>query len=456
VQVAWFIALISAVCLEGLGRRYLPGVPAAVFYFFKDVVLILGYILFRPPASVTRVLRHLYRGFGMVWLCGVGWTIAEMFNPEQRSLLLAGIGFRSYWLWWIAPPVIASALRNQRVRDRAILILVLVAVGVSALAALQFAAPANSDINMYAVWNGQAVYAADVATVASTGRARVASTFTFLSGFVAFTVLVPALLLSLGLDSRTRLTRTAALTGTFVTAAVVPMSGSRSAIVEGAVVLLVALWSTGLFFTRVGRRILLGALVAAVLAGAAYPDAMLGVQSRFDNVDETESRFIDLATVLPPVILTLYDYPFGGLGTGMEQNARISFGFPTAWDVESENGRCLFELGPIGYLLVWTSKLGLMVALLRASRFLKATGRRGSAAAALSFAALTMFGSIAFDHNWQALFFLGCGFILAEIVSVRSRMPASGSLSFSDPSVAAQRPIMVAGRPAQVTGSLRP
>ncbi len=67
----------------------------------------------------------------------------------------------------------------------------------------------------------------------------------------------------------------------------------------------------------------------------------------------------------------------------MEQNARVSFGIETAWDVESEIGRYLIELGPWGILLVWITKLGLMVALFRATRYLKRAGRRGSAAAAL-------------------------------------------------------------------------
>jgi hypothetical protein len=79
----------------------------------------------------------------------------------------------------------------------------------------------------------------------------------------------------------------------------------------------------------------------------------------------------------------------------------------------------LIELGPVGYLLVWTAKLGLIIALIRAYALLKRAGRRGAAGAALSYAALTMVGSQTFDHVWQALYFLGCGFILAEVISVQ-------------------------------------
>ncbi len=51
MQTYWFVALISAVCLEGLGRRYLPFIPSAFFYFLKDVILLFGYVRFRPPAA---------------------------------------------------------------------------------------------------------------------------------------------------------------------------------------------------------------------------------------------------------------------------------------------------------------------------------------------------------------------------------------------------------------------
>jgi hypothetical protein len=173
---------------------------------------------------------------------------------------------------------------------------------------------------------------------------------------------------------------------------------------------------------------LVGGAVAAVLSVVAFPDAMLGVQSRFANEDETSSRFHEIANVLPPVALLTFDYPALGVGTGMQQNARLSFQVGSDWDVEGELGRYLVELGPVGFVLVWITKLGLMVALLRAYRILKRGERRGAAAAALSYAALTMYGNLAFDHNWQALYFMGCGFILSEVVAqVRQSAAARAS-----------------------------
>ncbi len=133
---------------------------------------------------------------------------------------------------------------------------------------------------------------------------------------------------------------------------------------------------------------------------------------------ETTGRVEQVALVFPPVALSYYDYPAMGIGTGMQQNARFALHVDTEWDSEGEVGRYLIELGPIGYLLVWTAKLGLVVGLLRCYRILKRAGRRGAAGAALCYALLTMLGNLTFDHVWQALYFLGCGFILSEVVSV--------------------------------------
>ncbi len=423
METLWFAALLSAICLEGLARKYIPGMPPAAMYFLKDVILLYGWLRFRPAASVQRTASYLYRGFGLVMAASMVWTVVELVNPDQESFLLGLIGLRSYWLWWLAPPVIANVVRSPKVKRRAIYVLAVMALGVSALAATQFAAPADSRWNLYSVKDGEDVYAADVATVASTGKARVSGTFTFLSGFADFTLTIPALLLSLGLEEGERRTRRLAFAGGLAVAATLPMAGSRSSVVYGIVILFLMVWTAGLLFTRVGRRIFVAGGLALVAAGFAFPEAILGVQSRFGDAEETTGRFADLATFLPPVALVSLDYPAIGIGTGMVQNVRFSFNIKSQLSPESEVGRYLVELGPVGFLLVWTAKLGLMVGLLRASSILKRAGKRGSAGMALSYAAVTMTGNLAFDHNWQALYFMGCGFILAEVTRAMEKRP---------------------------------
>jgi hypothetical protein len=96
------------------------------------------------------------------------------------------------------------------------------------------------------------------------------------------------------------------------------------------------------------------------------------------------------------------------------------------------------ELGSAGFIIVWLTKLGLMVGLFRAYKILKRAGRRGSAAAALSYGAMTMVGNLTFDHNWQALYFTGCGFVLAEVVVVLNAQAARASVPVPPPLPAAE------------------
>ena len=120
MKTIWFATLIATICFEGLGRRFLPGIPSAFFYFLKDVLLLIGWLRFRPPASLSAAGRRLFRGFEIIWVLGFLWTLIEVANPEHESATLALIGLRAYWLWWLAPPVIATVLRDARERRRAI------------------------------------------------------------------------------------------------------------------------------------------------------------------------------------------------------------------------------------------------------------------------------------------------------------------------------------------------
>lgn len=417
MQKYWFGALLASICLEGLGRKYLPSISPLVFYFGKDFVLLAGYLLFKPPASVARTAKGLYRGFGIFWVAAVAWTVLEVLNPEHESLLLAAIGLRAYWLWWLAPFVVATVLRTPALKRSAILTLAILAIGISALAAVQFASPTTSAVNLYSVVDGEALYAADAGTVYATGRARSASTFSFISGFADFNVLVPTLLLSLGLGTPERKLRRWALAATLLSTSVIATSGSRAPLILSVAVLILNCWCAGLLTTRAGRRIMIGALAGGVLAAVAFPDAILGVQSRFDPA-ESKDRVILNTMVLPPVALLALDYPLAGIGTGMQQNARISLQVFPKWQTEIEMHRYLVELGAVGFCLVWLAKFGLMVALFRAYKILKRAGRHAASGAALSYAAVTFFGNITFDHIWQALYFVGAGFILAETSAV--------------------------------------
>ena len=357
-RVAWFAALLTALCFEGLGRKLLPDAPSVVFYYAKDAVLLVGLLAFGISGPGLHAAGRLFRGFGPVLGLALVWTAVETLNPAQPSLVLALIGIRAYWLWWIAPLVIASALQHEDELNGATWLLSLTAIGVVIVAALQFGASADAWINEYARFGGETLVA--TATVGTTGRARVSSTFAYLTGFTDFVTLVPPLLLGLAMGlggARARL-RFVAVAAAVASLAAIPFSGSRAPLGMAVISVLGILWSTGVVMTSTGRRILAGSFAAVALATAFTPDAVRGLVDRVGG-DDTSSRLAQFAEWLPIVALEIHDYDLLGDGTGTQQNARIAFGVEKGRNTEGETSRMLAEQGAIGYLLVWATKLGI-------------------------------------------------------------------------------------------------
>jgi hypothetical protein len=263
-------------------------------------------------------------------------------------------------------------------------------------------------VNAY-VWSDDA----RVATVASTGRVRVASTFSYISGFSNFVALaVPILLATAASADRAWLSYTAA----GLLAATTPMTGARAAVLFVAVGSLAVLGVSGSLSTRRGKVALIALVVAAVGGMWAAPEAAQGVQDRFDS-DETYTRFRDLAMMIPfYLILQTPDSPPLGAGVGVLQNASAALGIQSGWEVEAEPQRVLIELGLPGYALVWLSRLVLGVALIRAARRLSRAGAGAVAGVAWAYAGFVMVLPLATDHIAQALFFAGVGWVLARYV----------------------------------------
>ncbi len=419
--VFWATFLLSAICFEGLGRKYVSFIPQPVFYVLKDVILLGGLVAFGIDARARAVARELFRGFGLVLALGLAWTLLEVANPASPSLAIGLLGLRAYWLWWLAPLVVATAFRRGIGLERIGGILGAVALVVAAYAAYQFASPAGAAVTQYAGYEGWV----DPASVASTGRVRVASTFAFVSGFAAFALVAPPVLVWLGLRSVTRRARLIAAVSAGGTLLSIPMSGSRGVTVLSAAAMAIVLWRAGLLSTRAGRRVAAVAGAALLAMTWLVPEAAQGVRDRFDS-GETSGRVVEALTGLTPAPLFLNDYPPLGVGTGTEQNAATILGHAGEWTVEGEPARYLVELGAPGFVLMYLRRLGLAVALVRISGRLRRLRQAPASGVALVLAVLAMTGNIVFDHVFQALFFFATGLLLTEVVS---RSEGSGRAS---------------------------
>jgi hypothetical protein len=169
--------------------------------------------------------------------------------------------------------------------------------------------------------------------------------------------------------------------------------------------------------TRQGRTVAVGAALVVAAALLASPEAVEGLGSRF-NLGDTSERLSGAAEVLPHIAIASTKHPILGIGTGMQQNARFALGIDSGWGSEGELGRLLIELGTLGFLLLWLARVGLVVALVRAATLARRAGNRTVAGLALAFAMLAFGGSLVFDHVYQAMYFVGLGFILREVIAL--------------------------------------
>jgi hypothetical protein len=211
------------------------------------------------------------------------------------------------------------------------------------------------------------------------------------------------------------------------------MSGARSPAIMVGLSALAIFWSTGALASRRGWVVMAASVVFASLPMVLTPEAVEGVRSRFEYSD-TSGRFNEALQLLPPYAILENQYPLFGLGTGMQQNLRFPLGIRTPWVSEGEMGRYLIELGALGYLLMWTLRLGLMVALVRAARILRRGRRRSLAGLCYALVGLTAVGNLVFDHVWQALYFTSLGLILHAVAPLwqqertsRRRGPAAAT-----------------------------
>lgn len=458
-QRAAFAAMVLLV-FEGAIRKWLfPGSQQLV-YFAKDVLLIgcylgywrdQGYRRYRIPASpVLMALLTL----------AAAWAALEIFNPSLPNLLVGIAGFKAYFLYVPLMFVLPACFEDDQQLKRFLSSYALLAIPVGALALLQFASPASSSLNTYARRDAESGY---VATFGSSEHVRVTGTFSFITGYTSFLVAIAILLLALlgstgwRLRGHRKLYLALALTvlGMF-------MSGSR-----GPVFLLAILFpfywylavlrerDTGGTFTR--GVLGLGIVAAAVAAtgGEAF-NAFLG---RAASSTDVASRFS--SPWLSPYLL-LPEAGFFGFGTGSTHQMATALApsiVPYSWlhglMAEVETGKIMLELGPVGFVLIYASRLVLLGVAFGHAHRLRTRFHRAVATAAFLFFLAQLFGSPVFDVTSGVYYWFFAGVLMLAVrldaVPARAKVAATGMPTKPSP----LHPVAARLRPRPVTPAWR-
>jgi len=166
-------------------------------------------------------------------------------------------------------------------------------------------------------------------------------------------------------------------------------------------------------------RLLIGAGMLSVLLLSVGSDALGAFLGRASGSADVRERLI--APITSPFEILPDAGPVGfGIGATHQTAAAFTQGFvPYSWlhglGTESESGRVMLELGPVGFLLIYFVRVYLIVFALRQVFALRTPFHRSLATACLLFFLAQLLGSIVFDVTSDLYYWFFGGLLLTAM-----------------------------------------
>jgi hypothetical protein len=408
VQVAMVLLVF-----EGAIRKWvLPGSQDLV-YFAKDVVLLGCYAgFFGRDLRLSRLARVPPWLVGLL-IAGAVYGGLALANPRVPNILTGLFGFKSYFLYFPLIFIVPATFNSEAELTRFLYRYALLAIPVGLLAVVQFRSPASSLINTYA-WNPGDT--SQIVTFGISEQVRVTGTFSFISGFAVYVLVIALTIMALLAAQRWRirgnvllfLALTLTLTGML-------MTGSRAPVLQLTLLLPVYLWFTVVKArggaATLGRILVVVALGAALFAQAFSPAAEAFL-ARASGGEDAPSR------IMGPLVEPYYAFDSGGflgdgIGTTHQAAPKLAVsGVPGVWGppaateamFEGESGRVMLELGLLGFLLIYLPRIALIFVAVRYVSALQRPSLRGLGTASLLIVVVSLPGAIVFNVT-QGLFF---------------------------------------------------
>ncbi|HEV7503814.1 MAG TPA: hypothetical protein VGS07_02780 [Thermoanaerobaculia bacterium] len=452
VAVAWSVrqwrlaiqAAMLLLVLEGAIRKWLlPGAQDLV-YFAKDALFLgayLGYFRSRARRAAHPQAPLLYATLAF----GAALGLLEVFNPKLPNLLVGLLGFKSYFLYvpllFVVPAVFPDDAALARFLQRYMLIVFPVVM----LSIAQFFSPAGSILNTYA----QPTDVASISTFGSSKFVRTTGTFSYISGYTAYllttTLLIMIILTTTRWRFRGNLVVYAALGTTLLG---IMMSGSRGPIFLLALVFPLYWWLAVVREKQSGRtfvRLLVGLGLLVAGLRSAGEEAVTAFSQRASGSQDVGSRLT--APFESPVDMLPYAGLLGyGIGATHQAAAALTGGVENTWlgtvVPESESGRVMLELGPVGFFFVYLARMALALFAFRQALRLRTTFHRAVATSVLLFLLIQIPGGTVFDVT-TGVYYWFLGGLVFLVVRLDRQAVASRQTSLAPP-----RPVVPLTAPA--------
>jgi hypothetical protein len=442
-------AVMVLLILEGAIRKWVFPESQQLIYFAKDVLLLgcyAGYVRDQAP----RRYRISVPPFLVLLLAlAASWGALEVFNPQLPNALVGILGFKAYFFYVPLMFVLPACFANDQELATFLRRYCLLAVPVAMVGMMQFVSSPQSAVNAYATGGGEG---AEIVTFGSSEHVRVTGTFAFITGYTSYLVATATLLLAVlgasrwkfSVNRRLYLALALCLVGML-------MTGSRGPVLALAVMFpfywYLAVMREGDAGVTVGRAgLALGVVIGcvAIFGGEALTAFVGRASGSSDLVERLSSPFRAPLRILPDAGLLGY-----GIGS-THQMARAAAPsiIPYSWlrglNTELETGRIMLELGPLGFLLLYLIRLGLVLVAYRLAWSLRTRFHRALAVGAFLYFLVQLVGSPVFDVTTGVYYWFFAGLMLLAARLDREAMQAAAGIA---PQYAAARRRPPAGRP---------
>jgi hypothetical protein len=328
---------------------------------------------------------------------------------------------------------------------------VLIIFPVVLLSLAQFFSPAGSVLNTYA----QPTESDLISTFGSSQFVRTTGTFSYISGYTSYLLVITILILIILTTTRWRFRGNLVIFAALGMVLLgIMMSGSRGPIFLLALVFPIYWWLGVVREKQSGQtlvRLLLGVGLLVAGLSSAGDQAVTAFSQRASSSEDVASRmsfpFVSPVHMLPHAGLLGF-----GIGATHQAAKALTGGVENPWLVnvtpEAETGRVMLELGPVGFFFVYLIRIAVAAFAFRQALRLRTLFHRAVATSALLFFLVQIPGGVIFDVTAGVYYWFLAGLVflvvrldqqvvLARAASPTTRRPASPDAA--NASVAAAR-----------------
>ncbi len=362
-------ALLVLIVLEGVLRKWILPQASELIYFLKDIVLFGSY--FQYYGLAKKNLPQFKIDFLHIFLLlSFLWGLFQAFNSSLGSLVVGIWGLKNYFYYvpliWMLPDLFQSEAELKEFLRKQLVFFIPVGI----LGILQFFSPASSPLNSYAPGLEQA--GGSTALFGSSGNVRITGAFSYVNTYIPYLLFnIAILLVFLEEKLPVKKTRILIISGGLLVLNSL-MTGSRTIIFAAGLLLIgyFLIKSIGQFHRvwRILKWIVPPSLIMVAITPILFASEIETVLDRILLTSDLRIRL--LLFVIEPIHNLQYKQ-FDSFGIGATHQATpvlvnvLNLPRPEVIPVgfESEMGRIILELGPIGFLFWYGLKIAILVAL---------------------------------------------------------------------------------------------